>query len=130
MTTLNETRHAEGFIISEANGRLSRGSGTLISGQKVTAGEVLGTITASGKYTTLDPDAGTGEQVASAIALNDTDATDADHPIGVLVRFAEINQNELVWGAAVDADAEKTTALGELAATPHFIIARTAQPEV
>lgn len=46
MTTLTETRHAEGFIVSEVpGGRLARDQGTLLSGQKVTAGTVLGKVT-------------------------------------------------------------------------------------
>src|ERR1700674_3062810 len=44
VTPINENWHAEGFIVSEARGRRSRDQGTLVSGQKVTAGAVLGTI--------------------------------------------------------------------------------------
>ena len=44
VTPISETWHAEGFLVSEANGRLSRDQGTLVSGQKVVAGTVLGMI--------------------------------------------------------------------------------------
>lgn len=44
-TLLTETRHAEGFIVSEVpGGRLSRDQGTLASGQTITAGTVLGVV--------------------------------------------------------------------------------------
>ncbi len=41
MTTLTEGRHAAEFLISEANGARSRATGTLASGQNLTAGTVL-----------------------------------------------------------------------------------------
>jgi hypothetical protein len=202
-TTLTETRHAEGFIVSEANGRLSRDQGTLVSGQKVAAGTVLGTIlgttataaalrtntgnptfgtinvlppavegeytltmetattfvvsdpegnelphgstgsayaegglsftlTAGGTpaaqgdaftiivsatsagYAVYDPTANNGQEVATAIALNDTDATSAACHIGVLVRLAEINSSELVWGTNVTTVPQQTAALVQL----------------
>lgn len=47
MTTLNEGRHAGGFMVSEANGRRSRSVVTLKSGETVVAGQVLGWLTGS-----------------------------------------------------------------------------------
>lgn len=44
MTTKTETLHAGGFIVSEANGFLSREQITLLSGENVVAGEVLGKV--------------------------------------------------------------------------------------
>lgn len=45
MTTLTESLHAGGFIASEANGFLSRKAITILSGQNLAAGAVLGCIT-------------------------------------------------------------------------------------
>jgi hypothetical protein len=204
VTPLTETFHAEGFLVSEANGRRSRDQGILVSGQKVTAGTVLGmilgttavatalrtntgngtfgtinvlspateglyqltmetattfvvtapdgselpggstgvayaqgglsfTLTAGGVafvqgdafdlnvsatgagYAVYDPTLNNGQENAAAIALSDTDATSAAKPIGVLVRAAEINASELVWGANATTTEQKNAALTALA---------------
>lgn len=210
VTPLTETFHAEGFIVSEANGRRSRDQGILVSGQKVTPGTVLGVIlgttaTASAVHATgnatfgtinvlppaiegryqlvmetattfvvtdpagnelpggtlgvayaqgglsftytaggtpmaagdvidinvsptgagfavYDPTLANGQEVAVAIALSDTDATNAAHAIGVMARAGEVNASELVWGANVTTAEQKSAALTALAA--HGIIAR------
>ena len=44
MTTLTESPHAAGFLLSEAEGHRSRDNGVLISGQNLQAGAVLGKI--------------------------------------------------------------------------------------
>lgn len=44
MTTLTEARHAGGFIVSEANGYRSREKITVLSGQDLAAGAVLGAV--------------------------------------------------------------------------------------
>ncbi|KLK91417.1 hypothetical protein AA309_20190 [Microvirga vignae] len=57
MTTFTSGRAAADFILSEANGQRSRGVGTLLSGQIVKAGMVLGKITLGAATTAF---AGTG----------------------------------------------------------------------
>lgn len=52
---------------------------TLITGQNLQRGTVLGRITASGKYTAATSAASDGSQNATAILAEDTDATSADH---------------------------------------------------
>lgn len=49
--SLTETSHAGGFILSEANGDMSRESGTLNSGQNLAAGTVLGELLTIGSAT-------------------------------------------------------------------------------
>jgi len=211
VTPINETWHAEGFIVSESRGRRSRDQGTLAAGQKVTAGTVLGmilgstaaatalrtntgngtfgaiavlppavegryqltmetattfvvidpqgnelpggstgvayaqgglgfTLTAGGTafvqgdafdlnvsatgagYALYDPTLGNGQEVATGIALSDTDATNAAHKIGILARSAEVNASELVWGANTTTAEQQAAALTALAA--RGIIAR------
>lgn len=94
----NETDHDLGFVVSEANGFRSRETGTLILGQAavLVAGTVLGTITASGKfteYTTAETD---GSEVATAILAFETDAIVADQEVTILVRDAEVNDAEII----------------------------------
>jgi len=56
MATLTEGQHAGEFLVSEANGRRSRETITVASGQDLSAGTVLGKITAD----TLDGSADAG----------------------------------------------------------------------
>ena len=206
VATLTETRHAEGFIVSEVpGGRLSRDQGILASGQNVAAGAVLGTIlgatasavalrtntgngtfgtinvlppaqegtyqlvmetattfdvtapngeqlpqgstgsayaqgglsftlTAGGAafvqgdafdldvtttgsgYAVYDPTLDNGQEIATAIALNDTNATSAACNIGVFTGPGEINSSELVWGSNVTTAEQQAAALTQLAA--------------
>lgn len=51
---------------------------TLITGQNLTRGALLGRITASGKYTLCNTGAADGSQTPVAILAQDTDATAAD----------------------------------------------------
>lgn len=58
MTTLTEGQHAGEFIVSEAPGRRSREKVTVISGQNLKAGAVLGQITIDPATITSTPDSG------------------------------------------------------------------------
>ncbi len=75
----------------------SRETITVLAGQDLQAGAVLGKVTASGKYKALDPAAVDGSEAAA------------------VVRLAEVNAAELVWPDGITAG-EQTTALGQLAA--------------
>lgn len=104
MTTLTETGHAAGFILSEAMGQRSRENVTLVSGAVVLAGQVLGIITATGKYDKYDNQDSDGTEAAKAISINDADATDGDITIAVIARDAEVNGDELVYLTASPTD--------------------------
>lgn len=72
---LNETTHAGGFILSEANGHLSRENGVLNSGQDLAAGTVLGRLkTGAGAKIS-----GTGDGTIGAVTLG------PDAEVGVYV---------------------------------------------
>ena len=107
MPVLNEGRYAGEFVVSEGNGKISRETITVLSGETLQAAAVLGKVTASGKYKALDPAA--------------VDASAADAEGVAIVRLAEVNAAELVWPEGITGG-EQTTALGELAALT--IIAR------
>jgi hypothetical protein len=121
MPTLQEGRHAGEFIVAEGNGTISRESVTLLSGEHLDAGAVLGKVTASGKFKALDPAAIDGSEAAAAILYDAVDASAADTDGVAIVRLAEVHGGELVWPDGITAG-ERTTALGELAALT--IIAR------
>ena len=67
MPELQEGRYAGEFVVSEGNGRISRETITVLSGENLEAGAVLGKVTASGKYKALDPAATDGSEVAAGI---------------------------------------------------------------
>jgi len=119
---LTETNRTGEFLASEANGTRSREVVTLLSGESVKAGEVLGKVTASGKYVAFNQDAATGEEAAAAIAYEDADASGGDISITVVIRDAEVNAAKLIWPSDITGP-ETTTALGELEALG--IIARS-----
>lgn len=80
-------------------------------------------ITVSGgtfKYVAFDPTATTGEQTPVAILYSgnsgdSVDATVADQNATIITRQCEVNQAELVWGANVTTNQQKTDALAVLA---------------
>lgn len=107
------------YLLSEGNGGISRETVT-ITGGTYTAGQVLGKVSASGKYTAHDPAATNGSQHASAVLYNDVDASTADTEGVVTARLAEVTGAVLIWKGGI-ADAEKVTAISKLA-EKHIIV--------
>jgi hypothetical protein len=117
MTTLTEGKHAGEFIGESAMGdAYHNDAGTVITGQNLVSGTVVGIITASGKFTILAPAAGTGEQTAAGIMYDACNATAADKA-GVVVRRGPmlVNGNDLTWPGGITGP-QKTTAIAQLAA--------------
>lgn len=115
MTVLTDGRHTAEYIASEANGTRSREVVTLITGQNLPAGSVLGKITASGKYTALAPAASDGSEDAAAVLFDNVNATAADKPAVISARDTEVKAVALTWPNGISGP-DKTTALGQLAA--------------
>ena len=113
MTTLTEGRYTGEHIISEASGTRSRDVVTLITGQNLAPGTVLGKITASGKYTILAPAAVDGSQAASAVLFAAVNATAADKAAVVTARDSEVASNALTWPGGITGP-QKTAATAEL----------------
>ena len=72
-------------------------SGTLIMGQNLKRGAVLGKIAASGKLTLVNSTATDGSQTPYAILAADTDATAADKTCSLYIA-GEFNSNGLIFG--------------------------------
>ena len=81
----------------------SRDEVTILSGETVNIGSVLGKVTASGKYVLSDADAVDGSEVAAAICLQNLGTVAADTAAVVLVRDAIVSDQALVWHANNDA---------------------------
>ena len=119
MATLTEGKHTGEFI-----GELALGAGyhidnvTVLSGQDLVAGAVLGKITASGKYVAYD-NAGTddGRRTAAGILFGAVDASGGDVVGQALLRGpAIVNRRDLTWAAGVDAT-EQAAAIAQLLAS-------------
>lgn len=79
---------------------------TLITGQNLSRGALLGKITASGKYTLSLSAAVDGSQTPVAILAKDTDATAADVET-VAYLSGEFNDNAVTFGTAHTAASTK-----------------------
>ncbi len=90
MATVAEAVRDVGFVLSEANGTLSRDIGTLAGGNGIL---MPGTVLklSSGKYVPFD---GTGTAVAILLYRADTTGGDVQAP--VLVRNAEVVEADLI----------------------------------
>ena len=97
---LLETVTYETLVIE---GEVSEG-GTLITGQNLTMGAVLGRIAASGKLNLSDEGVSDGSEVPFAILLEDCDATSADKGCPILLAGV-VNEGALNFGGTNDADA-------------------------
>lgn len=77
-------------------------TGTIISGQTLTRGAVLGKITASGKYNLCLAAASDGSQIPNAILANDTDASGGD-VLGPVYLAGSFNTRSMTFGAGTTA---------------------------
>lgn len=94
---LTETPHAGSFLLSEANGTISRENVTLLSGEDLEAGTVVGKITATSKYAAYDQQAGDGSEVAAGVLLAKGDASAGDLAVCIIARDAEVIADQLTW---------------------------------
>ncbi len=96
MSVKTEGNHDAEFLLSEAEGHRSRNNVTVVSGQNLPAGAVVGV--ASTKYKIYDNGASDGSEAAKGILLNAVDATDGDQPGVIIDRDAEVKDDLLDWG--------------------------------
>ncbi|MGR9252734.1 head decoration protein [Rhizobium leguminosarum] len=118
MTTLTMGERDEEFILSEANGQLSRSNATLKSGQNLKSGTLLkddGTgklIAATGSLNT----AGDLVTPIAGILCRTTDATGGDVSVSILDKDAEVKDAFLTYPT-------ESTAGGEKAASKESLLA-------
>lgn len=105
MAAITESRHPGEFLLSEADGTLSREVVTISNSIAIKAGQVLGKVTADGKYNFYDnADTIPGTGVAAAVALYPLSATETYRKITVIFRAAEVISAGLEWNGAVTND--------------------------
>ncbi len=108
MATKTETRHTAGFIVSEANGNRSRKKVTLLAAEttgNLAAGTVIGEMAAGNTYGAYD---NTDPAAVDGILVEAVDASASNVEATIIVRDAEVNEDELTIGG----DATSITAAG------------------
>lgn len=96
MTTLVETRHTGEYLLSEAEGTLSREQVTVTqSGAAILSGTVMGKITATSKYIPYLNGAVDGSEVAAGILYTALPAATGDVKAVLHVRLAEVATADL-----------------------------------
>jgi len=97
---------------------------TVVSGQNLVSGAVLGKISSGGKYAAYDNDAATGVETAAGILLHAVDASSADKP-GVAIRRGPclVSKSGLTWKSTQHAD-DIAAGLADLLALLFPIVAR------
>lgn len=119
-TSFTETPRNLAFLLSEANGMLSREVVIIRSGAgKLQAGTVLGKVTADDKFV-ASPNAETvgieGAETAVAILAYEVDATAADVEAVCVTNDAEVKDPMLVFSATVDDATKRAAKLTQLRA--------------
>ncbi|SCK61201.1 Bacteriophage lambda head decoration protein D [Variovorax sp. HW608] len=116
MPAITEPLNLGDLLKYEAPNLYSRDRVTVASGQNLSLGAVVGIVTATGKFTQIDPSATDGTQVAAGVLLQACDATLADRDDGLIVaRHAIVADHALAWPGAIT-NAEKLAAIAQLKA--------------
>ena len=94
----------------------SRDQVTVVNGQNLKLGAVIGRVSATQKVKALDPSATDGSEVAAGVVLQSIDASAAEKTNGLIVsRQAIVADHALVWPVAITTE-EKTAAIAQLEA--------------
>jgi hypothetical protein len=109
-----ESVHLSDWLKEELPGatQLSRKAGTLVAGQNLPSGAVLGRYLSGAsisKLALLDPSATTGLQIPDSILITATDASAGDKPVVVLAQNASV-VDKLTWPAGTDANVKAQAA--------------------
>lgn len=109
MTALVEGKHTGEFLLSEGNGTISREEVTIAAAAgALSAGTVVGKITASGKFVAYNNAAADGSEVAAGVLYANVADSAADQKAVIYARQAEV-----ITAALTGADA---AAIADLAA--------------
>jgi hypothetical protein len=113
MPVRTESNYLGDWLKFEEDNLYSRDEVTVISGQNLATGTVVGIITASGKATQLAPGATDGSENAAGVLLNAVDASAGDQPGVMIARHAICSAHGLVWPASITGP-QKAAALSQL----------------
>ena len=103
---------------------------TLLSGESVLRGQVLGKVTASGKLKAYTSAASDGSQTPYAVAADDDDATAGDKVIAPYIQ-AHVSQDALIFAATDDYDtAAEILAVNDALQDRGIFVVKTLDPQV
>ena len=106
MTVLTQGKQTGEFLLSEANGDRSREvvTVTVAGAVALPSGQVLGKLSATGKYVAYNNAGAGGAEIAAAVLLNACPGTNGDYKCAVFNTDAEVIGAVLNGGAGVDAN--------------------------
>jgi hypothetical protein len=114
MTAITEGLNLGDLLKYEAPNLYSREQVTVVAGQNLELGAVVGRITATAKFKVFDPAATDGSELPAGILLGACDATLIDRDDALLLaRHGMVASNAVVWPAGLTVE-QKTTALAQL----------------
>lgn len=119
MSTKTEGKHTGEFLVSEANGKLSRDQVTVTvpADTTLSPGYVLGQLSATGKYVPYDNTVTDGAEAAAGILYDELvndDAENAVDKVATIINLnAEVRDADLVW---LDEENDKTAGIADLLA--------------
>jgi len=115
MAVKTEPNYLGDWLKFEEDHLYSRDQVTVVSGQNLKTGTVVGIVTATGKVRQLAPSANDGSQNAVGVLVGDVDATAGDKPGVIIARHAICSDKGLVWPTGITGP-QKSTALAQLKA--------------
>ena len=116
MTAITNDLTLGDLLKYEEENLYSRDQVTVVSGQNLKLGTVIGRVSATQKVKALDPSATDGSEVAAGVVLQSIDASSTEKTNGLIVsRQAIVADHALVWPVAITTE-EKTAAIAQLEA--------------
>ncbi|QTD44977.1 head decoration protein [Ottowia testudinis] len=116
MPEITESLNLGDLLKYEAPNLYSRERVTVLAGQHLVLGTVVGVVTATGKCRALDPAATDGSQIAAGVLLQDCNASLAERDDGLMVaRHAIVAHHALTWPKDITTEA-KAAAMAQLKA--------------
>jgi hypothetical protein len=114
MSVFTEGKHTGEFLVSVVDKNLSMKTATVLSGQVLVAGQLVGVVTASGKLKGYNPSNTDGTQTVAGIIYDNVDATAGDLKGKVyLSRLGVVRGSDLTYFTGANAG-QITTANTEL----------------
>ena len=116
MTAITNDLTLGDLLKYEEENLYSRDQVTVVNGQNLKLGAVIGRVSATQKVKALDPSATDGSEVAAGVVLQSIDASAAEKTNGLIVsRQAIVADHALIWPSVITSE-EKTAAIAQLEA--------------
>lgn len=95
MNIKTQAKLTAAFLLSEGSGQISREAVIVIAGDALPSGQLLGIVTATGKYAPYNNAANDGREVAAGVLYAPLAESDADRDAVAIVRLAEVRTDDL-----------------------------------